>query len=71
MIKNNCHHLIELINSIDEKERLATELIPTIIIVIGDTIPASTAACPKTKAPTIDIELLPLPENLKSLSLNI
>lgn len=39
-----------------EKSGIAKEEIPvmaTIIIKIGLTIPALTAACPKTKAPTI------------------
>ena len=35
------------------KEAMA--VIATIIIKIGLTIPAETAACPKTKAPTIPI----------------
>ena len=63
--------LRKLINSIDEKASDATDEIPTIIIVIGETIPASTAAWPKTKAPTIEIELPPLPGKRISLSLNI
>ena len=71
MMKNNCHHLREFINSIDVNAKDATDDIPTIIMVMGDTIPASTAAWPNTKAPTIEIEELPLPGNLKSLSLSI
>mgnify|MGYP003294587075 CR=1 FL=1 len=62
---------IKLISSIEEKASDDTADMPTIIIVIGDTIPASTAACPRTSAPTIEIELPPLPGNLISLSLNI
>ena len=70
-IKISCHHLREFISSIDENASDETDEIPTIIMVIGDTIPASTAACPNTSAPTIEMELPPLPGNLKSLSLNI
>ena len=42
--KNLEQGLISRLNSIDEKARDATDEIPTIIIVIGETIPASTAA---------------------------
>ena len=41
------------------------------IIIIGDTIPALTAASPRISAPTIDKELPAKAGTLKSLSLSI
>ena len=46
------------------------DVMATIIMVIGDTIDASTAACPKTKAPTILMAVVMLLGLLISLSLN-
>ena len=51
-----------------EKSGMAKEAIPVIattIIKIGLTIPALTAACPKTKAPTIPI-VGPIAEGTRS-----
>lgn len=53
--KKNLQCLIELIISKSVKIRLDIKVIATIIIIIGETIPADTAASPKTKAPRIDV----------------
>ena len=42
-----------------------------IIIIIGETIPADTAASPRIRAPTMDRAELAKLGNFKSLSLNI
>ena len=47
------------------------DVMATTIIIIGDTIPADTAASPNIRAPTMDRELLAKLGIFKSLSLNI
>ena len=64
-------NLVALIKSISENIKSHTEVIAMIITAKGETIPALTAASPKTKAPTILIEV-PIKDGiLISLSLNI
>ena len=65
------HDLIPFMKSISVKIKLHIDVKATTITVIGETIPASTAACPKTKAPTILMAADILLGLLKSLSLNI
>ena len=59
------------VNSGSEKIKDEMAVMATIIIIIGDTIPALTAASPKINAPTIDIAELAKLGNFKSLSLKI
>ena len=47
------HNLIPFIKSMSLNIKLHIDVMATIMTVIGETIPASTAACPKTRAPTI------------------
>ena len=65
------YNLIALVNSNSEKGKLDMAVIAIIIIIIGDTIPAATAASPNIKAPTIDRALPAGFGTLISLSLNI
>lgn len=67
----NLHHLNPFINSGSENGRADIAVIDTTIIIIGETIPAFTAASPNIKAPTIDRALLLNDGILRSLSLNI
>ena len=52
-------------------KRKIAGVIAIIIIIIGDTIPAATAASPSTKPPSIEIDELAACDILKSLSLSI
>ena len=65
------HALIPFIKSISVNIRLHIEVNATTITVIGETIPASTAAWPSTKAPTILMAADMLFGLLMSLSLSI
>jgi hypothetical protein len=67
----NFHILIELTISLSLNKKDATEDIAITIIIIGDINPASTAACPSTNAPTIDMEEPTTNGTLVSASLNI
>ena len=55
----------------EEKTSPAIEEIATTIIIIGETIPALTAASPKIKPPNIEIALPLVADIRTSLSLNI
>jgi len=70
-IKSNLYHLNPFIISGSGNSRADIAVIAITIIIIGDTIPAFTAASPKIKAPTIERALLEKLGILKSLSLNI
>ena len=61
----------QLADKINEKTKALMELIATTIIIIGDIIPALTAASPNINPPRIDTELPTLLGILISLSLNI
>ena len=63
--------LIVFINSCDGKINPEIDEIAIIIIIIGDTIPAATAASPSINPPNIDIEDAEEFDILKSPSLNI
>ena len=67
----NLHHLNPFINSGSVNGRADIAVIDTTIIIIGETIPAFTAASPNIKAPTIDRALLLNDGILRLLSLNI
>ena len=69
--KISFHILIELTMSLSLNKNDATDDIAITMIIIGDIIPASTAACPKTKAPTIDIDEPTTNGTLVSASLSI
>ena len=58
-------------NSIDVKTKPAIEERAITIIIIGDIIPADTAASPRISPPSIDIADPVVDDILKSLSLNI
>ena len=58
-------------NSIDWKVKPAIEEIAIMIIIIGDTIPALTAASPKINPPSIEIEEPADVDMRKSASFNI
>ena len=60
-----------LINSGSTNVSDDIEVIAITIIIIGDTIPADTAASPRINAPTIDSAELAKLGNFKSLSLKI
>ena len=70
-IKIKRHVLIPLVKSISVNTRLHIDVKATTMTVIGETMPASTAACPKTKAPTILMAADILLGLRKSLSLSI
>ena len=70
-IKISLYHLNEFISSGSEKANDDMDVMATTIIIIGDTIPADTAASPNIRAPTMDRELLAKLGIFKSLSLNI
>ena len=70
-INNNLYHLRPFINSGSGNGSADIAVIDITIIIIGETIPAFTAASPKINAPTIDNALLLKLGILKSLSLNI
>ena len=63
--------LIPFMKSMSVKTRLQIDVKATTMTVIGETMPASTAACPKTKAPTILMAADILLGLRKSLSLSI
>ena len=71
IINSNLYHLNPFITSGSGKSRADMAVIAITIIIIGDTIPAFTAASPSIRAPTIDRALLEKLGILKSLSLNI
>ena len=71
IINNNLYHLNPFINSGSGKGNADIAVIDITIIIIGETIPAFTAASPRIKAPTIERALLLKLGILKSLSLNI
>ena len=60
-----------LLNSGSTKIREEMAVIATTIIIIGDTIPALTAASPRISAPTIEIAELAKLGSFKSLSRSI
>ena len=62
---------IPFMKSMSVKTKLQIDVKATTMTVIGETIPASTAACPRTKAPTILMAADILLGLLKSLSLKI
>ena len=64
-------YLIEYINEFEVNNNPLIMLIAITIIIIGETIPALTAASPITKPPKIDTEVPTLEGILASLSLNI
>ena len=70
-INNNLYHLNPFIISGSGNSRADIAVMAITIIIIGDTIPAFTAASPKIRAPTIESALLEKLGILKSLSLNI
>ena len=63
--------LSAVINSGSTNIRDEIDVMAIIIIIIGETIPALTAASPKIRAPTIDIAELAKLGSFRSLSLNI
>lgn len=63
--------LIALTRSLSLNKKDVTDETAIIIIIIGDIRPASTAACPKTNAPTIDIDVPTTKDILVSDSFNI
>ena len=65
------HTLIEFTKSLSLNKKDATDEMAIIIIMIGDMSPASTAACPSTNAPTIDIDVPTTKGILVSDSFNI
>lgn len=70
--KNTSFHiLIVLTISLSLNRKDATDDKAIIIIIIGEINPASTAACPRTNAPTIDIEEPSTDGTLVSASLSI
>ena len=71
IINNNLYHLIPFVNSGSVIVNDDIDVIAIIIIIIGDTIPASTAAWPSIRAPTIERELVVKFGNLNSLSFSI
>ena len=70
IINKNLQNLIPFIKSASWNIRLDIDVIATIMMVIGETIEASTAACPRTSAPTILIAVVILLGLLMSLSLS-
>ena len=70
-INNRRYILRALINSGSTNIKDDMEVIATTIIIMGDTIPAFTAASPNIKAPTMEMAELAKLGNLRSLSLNI
>ena len=70
-MKISRYHLMALISSGSVKSRADTTVMAIMIIMIGETIPALTAASPKTRAPTIDRALVVKVGSLKSHSFNI
>ena len=71
IINSNLYHLIPFINSGSVINNADVSVIAITIIIIGDTIPAATAASPNIRAPTIDRELVVKFGSLKSHSFNI
>ena len=69
-MNNMRYHLSPFVSSGSVKGREQMAVMAIIIIMMGDTMPALTAASPRIRAPTIDRALPPL-GFLKSLSLNI
>ena len=65
------YHLIPFIISGSVNRSADKEVRAIMIIIIGDTIPASTAALPNIRAPTVDIALVVKFGLLRSHSLNI
>ena len=65
------YHLSPFINSGSGNNKADMEVIAITIIIIGETIPAFTAASPSIRVPTIERALLVNDGILKSLSLNI
>ena len=71
MMKRIRQNLVALMKSMSEKIRSHTDVTAMMITAKDETIPAFTAASPKTRAPTILIDV-PINEGiLISLSLNI
>ena len=70
-INNKRYHLRPFIISGSVNNNADSEVMAITIIIIGDTIPASTAALPNIKAPTVDIALVVKFGLLRSLSRNI
>ena len=71
IIKIIRHHLIAEVNSIEVNTNPEIADIAITIIIIGDIIPADTAASPSTKPPNIDTAV-PMVDAIRiSLSLNI
>ena len=54
-INRSRYHLMAFINSGSVNRRADIAVMASIIIIIGDTIPALTAASPKISAPTMEI----------------
>ena len=71
IMKRSRYHLIAFINSGSVKSRADMAVMASIIIMIGDTIPALTAASPKMRAPTMEMADPPIFGILRSPSLNI
>ena len=65
------YHLILFINSGSVNRRADMAVMASTIIIIGDTIPALTAASPSIRAPTTEIAVPPIFGIRISLSLNI
>ena len=70
-INNSLYHLIPLIISGSVNSNADRDVRAIIIIMIGDIIPASTAALPRIRAPTVDMALVVKFGLRKSHSLNI
>ena len=70
-INTSLYHLIPLIISGSENRRADTAVMAITIIMIGDTIPALTAASPRIRAPTMERALVVEVGSLRSHSLNI
>ena len=70
-MNNSLYHLMALISSGSVNSRADIAVTASIIIIIGDTIPALTAASPRIRAPTTEIADPPIFGIRISLSLNI
>ena len=71
IMNRNRYILSAVVNCGSIKISEEIDVIATIMIIIGDTIPALTAASPRIKAPTIERAELAKLGNFKSLSLRI
>ena len=59
-MKSIRYHLMLFINSGSVNKRADIAVIASMIIIIGDTIPALTAASPSIRAPTTEIAVPPI-----------